>query len=166
MYKVKLSTSLASIALIASMFAGLATFLTVVALMIIFCEIDNIKGVIVRVTSFYLGLILVQTAWNLIFDGYTDLFYGGINSIVDVINSYLDKPVDITKLFKYVLTPIKTIMAYLDTVVSYFITFSKFAFVVALLSNKAPKQNFFTNFINKFVDKVITFVNGIDASNM
>ncbi len=92
MNKVKLSTSLASIALIASMFAGLATFLTVVALMIIFCEIDNIKGVIVRVTSFYLGLILVQTAWNLIFDGYTDLFYGGINSIVDVINSYLDKP--------------------------------------------------------------------------
>ncbi len=57
-------------------------------------------------------------------------------------------------------------MAYLDTVVTYFITFSKFAFVVALLSNKAPKQNFFTNFINKFVDKVITFVNGIDASNM
>ena len=164
MNKVKISTSLASVVLIGSMFAGLATFLTVVALMIIFCEIDNIKGVVIRVTSFYVGLILVQTAWGLIYDGYNDVFYGGIQSLVNLINSYLDKPLDISKFYQYVLTPIKTILTYLDTVVGYFITFSKFAFVVALFSNKAPKQNFITNFINKFVDKIVTFVNSIDAS--
>ena len=82
MNKVKISTSLASVVLIGSMFAGLATFLTVVALMIIFCEIDNIKGVVIRVTSFYVGLILVQTAWGLIYDGYNDVFYGGISNIL------------------------------------------------------------------------------------
>ncbi len=163
MNKVKISTSLASVILIGSMFAGLATFLTVVALMLIFCDIENVKGVIVRTASFYIGLVLIQTAWDLIYNGYNDVLNGGIEKIVQLINYYTDKPIDILKFQRYVLSPIGTIFDFADTLVTYLITFSKFAFVVALFSNKAPKQNFFTNFINKFVDKIVSFVNGIDA---
>ena len=58
MNKLKVSTGLASLVLVASIFAGLGTMLTVIALLLLFCEVDNVKGVIVRVLSFYLGLVL------------------------------------------------------------------------------------------------------------
>ena len=164
MNKVKVSTSLASIMLIAGLFAGWQTLLIVVALLLLFADVENVKGIIVRVVAFYVGLTLVSMAWGIIYDAYTDVLYGGIQSIVSLINSYLDKPLDITKLYAYVLDPIKIIFNYINDVVPFLLTIAKFGFIVSLLNNKAQKQNFFTKFINEFVDKVVKFVNGIDAS--
>ena len=166
MAKGKISTSLASVLLIASLFAGWQTLLIVVALLLIFCEIENVKGMIIRVVSFAIGLFLVELAWELIFDGYNNVVYGGINDLLSIINSYLNTPVNNLKFYNYVLDPIKIILSYCDTLVTYFILFAKFSFVVSILQNKAEKKFFFTKFIDKYVDKVVTFVNGIDTTQM
>ena len=163
MNKVKVSTSLTSLLLVASIFAGWQTALLVIALLLLFADVENVKGVIVRVVAFLIGLTLVSVAWGIIYDAYTDVFVGGIKSVVELINSYLNTPIDISKLYSYVLNPIKIILDYVNDLVPFLLTLAKFGFVVALLSNKAPKQNFFTKFVNEFVDKVVKFVNGLDA---
>lgn len=162
MNKVKVSTGLASLVLVASIFAGLGTMLTVIALLLLFCEVDNIKGVIVRVLSFYLGLLLFQTLWGILVDGY-GLVCSTIDGFVNVINSYLDKPVTITKLHRYLLDPIKSILSICDNIVDFFVVIIKFGFVVSFLEGKVAKENFITKFVNKFVDKAVAFVNGIEG---
>jgi hypothetical protein len=162
MNKVKVSTGLASLVLVASIFAGLGTMLTVIALLLLFCEVDNIKGVIVRVLSFYLGLLLFQTLWGILVDGY-GVVCSTIDGFVNVINSYLDKPVTITKLHRYLLDPIKSILSICDNIVDFFVVIIKFGFVVSFLEGKVAKENFITKFVNKFVDKAVAFVNGIEG---
>ena len=162
MNKVKVSTGLASLVLVASIFAGLGTMLTVIALLLLFCEVDNIKGVIVRVLSFQLGLLLFQTLGGILVDGY-GLVCSTIDGFVNVINSYLDKPVTITKLHRYLLDPIKSILSICDNIVDFFVVIIKFGFVVSFLEGKVAKENFITKFVNKFVDKAVAFVNGIEG---
>ena len=162
MNKVKVSTGLASLLLVASIFAGLGTLLTVTALLLVFCEVDNIKGVIVRVVSFYVGLLLFQTVWSIIVSGY-DLVYSTIDNFVSILNSYLDKSVSILKLHQYLLNPIKSIISICDSVVDFFILLIKFGFVVSFLEGKVAKENFISKFVNKFVDKAVAFVNGIEG---
>ena len=162
MNKVKVSTGLASLVLVASIFAGLGTMLTVIALLLLFCEVDNVKGVIVRVLSFYLGLLLFQTLWGILVDGY-GVVCSTIDGFVNVINSYLDKPVTITKLHRYLLDPIKSILSICDNIVDFFVVIIKFGFVVSFLEGKVAKENFISKFVNKFVDKAVAFVNGIEG---
>ena len=120
MNKVKVSTGLASLVLVASIFAGLGTMLTVIALLLLFCEVDNVKGVIVRVLSFYLGLLLFQTLWGILVDGY-GVVCSTIDGFIGVINSYLDKPITISKLHQYLLDPIKSILNICDNIVDFFV---------------------------------------------
>lgn len=162
MNKVKVSTGLASILLVASIFAGLGTLLTVTALLLVFCEVDNLKGVIVRVVTFYIGLMLFTTVWSIIVDGY-NLVYSTIDNLVAVLNSYLDKPVSIMKLHQYLLNPIKSILSICDSVVDFFVVIIKFTFVVSFLEGKVAKENFISKFVNKFVDKAVAFVNSIEG---
>ena len=163
MNKLKVSTGLASLVLIASIFAGLGTMLTVIALLLLFCEVDNVKGVIVRVLSFYLGLVLFTTLWGLFVDGYGLVCSTLDGFINNVINSYLDKPVSILKLHKYLLDPVKSIISICDNIVDFFVVFIKFGFVVSFLEGKVAKENFISKFVNKFVDKAVAFVNGIEG---
>ena len=162
MNKVKVSTGLASLLLVGSIFAGIGTLLTITALLLIFCEVDNIKGVIVRVVSFYLGLLLFTTVWGIIVDGY-GLVYNTITDFIGIIDSYADKPVDVSKLYQYLLTPIKNIVNICDNVVDFFVVIIKFLFFVSFLEGKVAKENFISKFVNKFVDKVVAFVNGIEG---
>ncbi len=163
MNKLKVSTGLASLVLVASIFAGLGTMLTVIALLLLFCEVDNVKGVIVRVLSFYLGLVLFTTLWGLLVDGYGLVCSTLDGFINNVINSYLDKPVSITKLHRYLLDPVKSIITICDNIVDFFVVFIKFGFVVSFLEGKVAKENFISKFVNKFVDKAVAFVNGIEG---
>ena len=162
MNKVKVSTGLASLVLVASIFAGLGTMLTVIALLLLFCEVDNVKGVIVRVLSFYLGLLLFQTLWGILVDGY-GVVCSTIDGFIGVINSYLDKPITISKLHQYLLDPIKSILNICDNIVDFFVVLIKFGFVVSFLEGKVAKENFISKFVNKFVDKAVAFVNGIEG---
>ena len=162
MNKVKVSTGLASLVLVASIFAGLGTMLTVIALLLLFCEVDNVKGVIVRVLSFYLGLLLFQTLWGILVDGY-GVVCSTIDGFIGVINSYLDKPITISKLHQYLLDPIKSILNICDNIVDFFVVLIKFGFVVSFLEGKVAKENFISKFVNKFIDKAVAFVNGIEG---
>lgn len=70
MSKLKINSWLASVILLGCLFSGWATFLTVVVLMLIFCEISvSVKQVLVRVITFYFGITLLSMAWGLIVDG-------------------------------------------------------------------------------------------------
>lgn len=165
MNKVKVSTGLASLALVASIFAGLGTTLTVVALLLLFCEVENIKGVIVRVVSFLIGIELFMLVWSLIYGGY-DLVCDTINGLIALINSYIDDPtkaISIAKLNNFLLTPIGIILKLANTYIAYFIKLIKFVFVVSFLEGKVAKENFISKFVNKFVDKAVAFVNGIEG---
>ena len=163
MNKVKVSTGLASLVLVASIFAGIGTLLTVIALLLIFCEVDNIKGVIVRVASFMVGVLLFQALWGLLVNGY-DVITGLVDKVFSIINNYLDEPIEIgTKLHKYLFDPVRSVISACDSVVDYFILLIKFLFVVSFLEGKVAKENFVSKFVNKYVDKVVAFVNGIEG---
>ena len=164
MSKVKMSTGLASLLMIIALFAGWQTLLIVTAMLLVFAEVDNVKGIIVRVLAFAAGIALFSMIWGLIVSGY-GLVYDSLNDIINVINSYMDagKGIDLTKFYLYVLTPIKSILSICDNVVEFFITLIKFGFIVALLENKTPRENFISRFVNKYVDKVIAYFNAIET---
>ena len=162
MNKVKVSTGLASLVLVAGVFTGIGTLLTIIALLLLFCEVDNIKGVIVRVLSFVIGVELFTMLWGVLSGGY-DLLYGSIDKIIDIINYYSDSTVTADKLYSYLLNPLKTIFALGSSIISYVVLVIKFIFVVSFLEGKAVKENFISKFVNKFVDKAVAFVNGIEG---
>ena len=89
MNKLKINNGLAAIILLASLFAGWQTLLLAVILMLIFCEVnDKVRNLMVNVIAFLVGLTLISFAWSIISDGIS-LVFKGIESIVNVINSYL-----------------------------------------------------------------------------
>lgn len=75
MLKAKVSTGLAAIMLISSLFVGWQTMLIVTILLFAFCEVDGkVKDIAIRVITFFIGLTLVITAWGLIVDGVELIF--------------------------------------------------------------------------------------------
>ena len=162
MNKLKLSPGLASLILIACLFTGWETMLIVVALMLIFCEIKNVEDVVIRVLTFFVGLTLFTMLWNLIVDGYSTV-YASLQGMENVLNSYLPKPIDINGLYRYVLTPIKGVIGVLDIIVKYLVVLIKFIFIVSFLTNKTPKENFLTKFINKYVTSAVKYVSNSET---
>lgn len=164
MNKIKISSGLASVILLACLFSGWGTLLTVAVLMFLFCELeDKVKGVAIKVIAFYAGLTLVSMGWGLIADG-VDLVISSLNDFIAIINGYLDTPIDVTKLYLYLLTPISKLVGIADGVIVYLLTFAKFGFIIATLGNKAMKENFLVKKINEFVAKVVNFINSIDVT--
>lgn len=162
MSKLKINSGLASIILLACLFSGWATFLTVVILMLIFCEIsDSVKQVLIRVITFYFGITLLSMAWGLLVDG-VNLVIDSFNDFIDIINSYLTDPISVYKLEAYLLTPIAKVVSLADGIISYLFVFIKFSFILAVLGNKKLKDNFIVIKLNIFVDKVVSFVNSFD----
>ena len=135
--------------------------LLVTALMLIFVQIDDIKKVLVRVLTFYVGLTLFVMLWNLIVDGYST-FYASLQGIENVINGYLDEPLDMQTLYTKVLTPIKGIIGVLDLIVKYLVTFAKFGFIISLFANKKGSNNVLSKFIDKYIDKAVIFTNNVE----
>lgn len=162
MSKLKINSGLASVILLACLFSGWATFLTIVILMLIFCEIsDSVKQVLIRVITFYFGITLLSMAWGLIVDG-VNLVIDSFNDFIGIINSYLTDPISVYKLEAYLLTPIAKVVSLADGIISYLFVFIKFSFILAVLGNKKLKDNFIVIKLNIFVDKVVSFVNSFD----
>ena len=165
MSKIKLNPGLASIILLACLFSGWSTLLTVSVLMLLFCEVDDkIKGIAVKVIAFYAGITLVSMAWGLIYDG-VDLIVNSIDKLIATINCYLEYPnlIDITKLKLYLISPVQNLLSIADGAIAYLLVFAKFGFIIATLGNKAVKENIVVKKINEFVAKVVNYINSIDV---
>lgn len=168
MGKVKVNSGLASVIVLASLFAGWQTLLIVVALLLLFCDMDEkVKGIIVKVVSFYSALALVSLGWGLITD-LVDLIIESLDKLIAVVNGYLDyaNRIDITKLTAYVLNPVSSLVDIADGIISYLLVFAKFAFIIAVLGNKQVKENPIIKKINEFVEKVVAFINNIEVGNV
>lgn len=163
MNKVKISSGLASVLLLACLFAGWQTMLLVALLMFVFCEVeDKVKGVAVKVISFYIAIVLFSSAWDLLNSGY-DVVYGAITDLVSLINNWFNATLDLSGLYQYFLTPVNNILGIADSIVSYLITAIKFFFIISVLGNKPMANIPLVKFVNGYVAKVITYINSIDV---
>lgn len=165
--KIKISSGLASIILLACIFSGWETLLIVTVLMLLFCETDkNVKDIAIKVISFCVALNLVSYGWDLISDG-VNLIINSIDDIVDLINSYLNygSQISIAKLQSYLLSPIAKLLNIANDVVAYLILFAKFSFIIAVLGNKQLKENIIVSKINNYITKVVNFINTFDYAS-
>lgn len=164
MTKSKISTGLAAVILVGSLFVGWQTMLIVTVLLFALCDVDEkVKSIAIKVITFYIGLTLVIMAWDLIYDG-VDLIFTSIDKIVATINSYLDygKQIDIEKLQAYVIIPAGNLLKIADNIADYLFVFVKFSFIISLFAGKNQKDNLITNKINGFVSKVLAFINSFE----
>ncbi len=158
MTKVKINPGLASVMLVASIFAGWECLLLVTLLMFVFCEIDEkIQNVAIRVITFMAAYTIISWGWTIITSG-IGVITGGITDVVAIINTYLD-PVDQIETTK-LLVPVTHIVNIADSVVDFLLLVSKLGFVISIFTFKAAKSNPILNKINEYVNKVLNYING------
>lgn len=156
--KIKINPGLASIILLACVFVGWETLLTVVVLMFAFCEVDeSAKNVAVKVATFLVGLTVVTIGWDILVDS-VGVLIDGVNLVLQFINQFLD-PVDAIELTNIEST-IRTVVGYADKVVGLLLRVAEIAFVVAMLTGKPGKENFVTKKVNEYVNSALNFVSG------
>lgn len=159
MNKVKLNTGLASIMIVASIFAGWQTLLLVVLLMFLFCEVeDKVKDVATRVITFYVGYYIVSLGWDVIVSC-ANLVVRGISSFVATFNTYVD-PVDYLVAAK-ITSPISLVVDIVSGAVSIMFTLVKIGFVISVLTGKPGSQNALVKKINEYVNQALNYVNGV-----
>lgn len=161
MNKVKINPGLASIALVASIFAGWQTMLIVTILLFSFCEVDErTKGIATNVIAFYVGYTIITWGWDLI-TSVLYMFPDLLTKFVGIINNFLN-PLDYIEISK-VITPITTLFDVIGSIVSIGFTVVKLTFILNVLSGKDPKKFFLSGIFSKFIDKAINFINGTIA---
>ncbi len=159
MNKIKLNTGLASIMIVASIFAGWQTLLLVVLLMFIFCEVEErVKDVAVKVITFYVGYYIVSLGWDVIVSA-ANLVSRSIISFVNTFNSYVD-PVDYLVASK-ITSPINLVIDVASGVVSIMFVLVRIGFVISVLTGKTKSQNSLSKKIDEYVSKALNYVNGI-----
>lgn len=166
MGKVKINNNLAALMLVASIFAGWGTLMIVTILMIIFCDLnDKIKPLIIKVVSFMAGITLILLGWDLVSNG-IDLIFKLFNNIISIINSYLSysNKIDLVEFEGKFVVPVTTVVASIGSIIKYLVTFSKFGFIIAVISGKAMKENAWTKKVNQYVSKFTNFANSFDES--
>ena len=166
MGKVKINNNLAALMLVASIFAGWGTLMIVTILMIIFCDLnDKIKPLIIKVVSFMAGTTLILLGWDLVSNG-IDLIFKLFNNIISIINSYLSysNKIDLVEFQGKFVVPVTTVVASIGSIIKYLVTFSKFGFIIAIISGKAMKENAWTKKVNQYVSKFTNFANSFDES--
>lgn len=166
MGKVKINNNLAALMLVASIFAGWGTLMIVTILMIIFCDLnDKIKPLIIKVVSFMAGITLILLGWDLVSSG-IDLIFKLFNNIISIINSYLpySNKIDLVEFQGKFVVPVTTVVASIGSIIKYLVTFSKFGFIIAIISGKAMKENAWTKKVNQYVSKFTNFANSFDES--
>lgn len=167
MTKVKINYGLASIIVLASLFAGWQTLLIVIALLLLFCEVDEqLKNVIIRVVTFFIGLTLVTMIWNLIVDG-CDVLFNSIHNIFRTINSFLsyENQIDITKLDSHFINPATYLINIANDVLTYVFVLIKVLFIIETLKGKNIKDNFISLKIRNFTDKAISYIGKIEFAS-
>ena len=168
MSKLKINSGLLSLILVACLFSGWGTMLTIAVLVLIFCEIDErVKNVLVRVLSFFAAVTLFTLLWDLI-TGAINLGFSSIKDLITTINYYLtpDKYITLGKLDAYVILPVQELISIADSVISYIIGFIEFTFAVSLFLNKPGKPNFIIKKIEEYVNSIVNFVNSFEFGNM
>ena len=152
--------------LVASIFAGWGTLMIVTILMIVFCDLnDKIKPLIIKVVSFMAGITLILLGWDLVSNG-IDLIFKLFNNIISIINSYLSysNKIDLVEFQGKFVVPVTTVVASIGSIIKYLVTFSKFGFIIAIISGKAMKENAWTKKVNQYVSKFTNFANSFDES--
>lgn len=163
MSKVKLNSGLVAAIALATLFASWEFALIALVLVLVFIELDEkVKAIITKVITFTVGLLLFTMLWKLIVNG-VDVLFNSITGLLDVLNGYLDDPISYAKLNQYLIYPVKGIVSIADNIVNYLITFTKFGFIIAVLTNKGLKENFVVAKINEKVTSVVNFINNTDA---
>lgn len=163
MSKVKLNSGLVAAIALATLFASWEFALIALVLVLVFIELDEkVKAIITKVITFTVGILLFTMLWKLIVNG-VDVLFNSITGLLDVLNGYLDDPISYAKLNQYLIYPIKGIVSIADNIVNYLITFTKFGFIIAVLTNKGLKENFVVAKINEKVTSVVNFINNTDA---
>lgn len=161
MNKVKINPGLASIALLASLFAGWQTLLIVTVLLFAFCEVDEkTKGVATSVLAFFVGFTIISWGWDLI-ESVLYMVPSLLTKFVEIINNFLS-PLDYISLVK-ITSPITTLLGIVSDIVSVVFTLVKLTFVINVLSGKDPKKFFLSGIFSKFIDKALNFINGTVA---
>lgn len=161
MNKVKINPGLASIALLASLFAGWQTLLIVTVLLFAFCEVDEkVKGVATSVLAFFVGFTIISWGWDLI-ESVLYMVPSLLTKFVEIINNFLS-PLDYISLVK-ITAPITTLLGIASDIVSVVFTLVKLTFVINVLSGKDPKKFFLSGIFSKFIDKALNFINGTVA---
>ncbi len=166
MTKYKINPGLASLMVVASIFAGWQTLLIVTALLLLFCDLDEkVKGVMIRVLTFYAAYTLVSWGWDLIYK-LVDVVFNSINGIVNTINSWLEygSQIDLSKLNLYFVNPIQSVMKIADDVISFLLLFARCGFVVAVLMNKPAKETPISKKISEFVTSITNYVSANDSA--
>lgn len=162
MNKIKINTGLASIMIVASIFAGWQTLLLVVLLMFMFCEIDDkVKNVAIKVITFYVGFYIVYLGWDVVVVA-ANLLVKAISSLVATINTYLD-PLDYLSVTK-IIAPINFVIDIADGAVDILFIVVKLGFVISVLTGKTNKTNSLSKKINEYVAKALNYVNGVVVS--
>lgn len=166
MGKVKINSNLAALMLVASIFAGWGTLMIVTILMIIFCDLnDKIKPLIIKVVSFMAGISLILLGWDLVSNG-IDLIFKLFNNIISIINSYLSysSKIDLVEFESKFVFPVTTVVASIGSIIKYLVTFSKFGFIVAVISGKAMKENAWTKKVNQYISKFTNFASSFNEN--
>ena len=151
MNKVKVSTGVASGLLLASLFAGIGSTLIIAVLLLIFCEVEDFKKVLIRVLSFSVAIVILTTGWSLFVDLY-GLFLTIVDSFVQFIDSFLKTPLDVSGLYKYFLTPVKILINMIDSIFDYVVAIIKLGFVIVLLKKKDVKETFLSKMVSNFIN--------------
>ena len=166
MGKVKINNNLAALMLVASIFAGWGTLMIVTILMIIFCDLnDKIKPLIIKVVSFMAGITLILLGWDLVSNG-IDLIFKLFNNIISIINSYLSysNKIDLVEFQGKFVVPVTTVVASIGSIIKYLVTFSKFGFIIALITGKAMKETACPKKVTQHVSKLTNFAHSFDES--
>jgi len=160
----KLNNGIAALLVIASFFAGWQTILLVAALLLVFGKVnESTKQVIIRVVAFLAGIALFMMIWDLLLNVYS-LITGSLNNFAEFFNYYLKKPINLSKLFKYFLSPVGTVLRTIDSYVDFIVTIIKLLFVIAVVNNKPTNKNFLFKLVDGLVKKFSNFVNNYDKA--
>ena len=162
MEKVKIKTGLASLIVVATMFAGWQAMLIALVLLLLFCELDEkVKTIMVKVVAFAAGLALVGLFWDIITSGVSALL-NTLTDFISLINSYLDpvNKINTSDFQQYVINPINIIVKMADRIVTLLFLIFKVLFVLAILSGKDTNGKF-----NLFIKRFINFEKNVENPN-
>ncbi len=154
--KIKLNTGLASIILVASIFAGWQTVLLITLLMFVFCDIDDrVKQVATSVITFFVGYTIVSVGWDILVS-VIELAVTTFNSFIAYLVTNFEVDIEIS----VIMGAVNIVVNVLRKGVPIILSLAKVGFVIGVLCGRPAKNNAFSAKINEYVNKAINFVNG------
>lgn len=155
MKKIKVSANVLSMVMLLSLFVDWKWMLIVTVFIWCFCESGQaIKQLIIRCLAVYAGCYLFSWLWDIISAGY-DLGVAGINGLFEILTGFgADMTEVILNVNKYILSPVKIVVNFLDSAIYFLIILTKFKFIVSVITNR-PLTGVFgkiQEYINYFVN--------------